>query len=74
MQEAIKPNFESDKNPYTQHPRTAQKIVGHELAKDKFVTSYKSGKLHHAWLIFPFAIFLAGVYVSYRLMKLAYKF
>jgi|TARA_R110001583_G_scaffold180268_1_gene337316 hypothetical protein len=30
--------------------------------------------LHHAWLIFPFAIFLAGVYVSYRLMKLAYKF
>ena len=52
MQEAIKPNFESDKNPYTQHPRSAQKIVGHELAKDKFMTSYRSGKLHHAWLIY----------------------
>ena len=51
MQETIKPTFESDKNPYTQHPRTALKLVGHELAKEKFVTSYKSGKLHHAWLI-----------------------
>ena len=30
--------------------------------------------LHQAWLIFPFAIFLAGVYVSYLLMKIAYKF
>ena len=52
MQESIKYNFESDKNAFTQHPRTAQKLFGHKDAKEKFVTSYSSGKLHHAWLIY----------------------
>ena len=44
MQESIKYNFESDKNAFTQHPRTAQKLFGHKHAKEKFVTSYSSGK------------------------------
>jgi len=30
--------------------------------------------LHHAWLLFPFALFLAGVWVSIRMMFIASKF
>lgn len=29
--------------------------------------------LHHAWLLLPFAIFLAGAWVSIRLMFIASK-
>ena len=44
-------NFESDKNSHAPHPRKAAKLVGHVLAKKMFIDSYKSGKLHHAWLL-----------------------
>ena len=51
MNEDIKTDLESDKNFYAPHPRKAQKIIGHEQVREKFLASYHSGKLHHAWLI-----------------------
>ena len=51
MNEDVKTDLESDKNFYAPHPRKAQKIIGHEQVREKFLASYNSGKLHHAWLI-----------------------
>ena len=44
-------DFESDKHPNSKHPRFTQKLIGHEAPKEIFMKSYRSGKLHHSWLI-----------------------
>ena len=33
------------------HPRHAQKLIGHDIAKTQFEKAFASGKPHHAWLI-----------------------
>ena len=42
---------EADTLPGASHPRLAKKLVGHEIAFDTFVKSYRRGTLHHAWLL-----------------------
>ncbi|MDG2356604.1 MAG: DNA polymerase III subunit delta' [Paracoccaceae bacterium] len=44
-------NFESDKNSSAPHPRKTVKLIGHVHAREMFINSYQSGKLHHAWLL-----------------------
>ncbi|MED5531178.1 MAG: DNA polymerase III subunit delta' [Pseudomonadota bacterium] len=51
MEKNIIEEFESDKGPHTPHPRKTKKLVGHKLVKETFLDSYRSGKMHHAWLI-----------------------
>ena len=33
------------------HPKLTKKLFGHETKEKEFIDCYKSGKLHHAWLI-----------------------
>ena len=43
--------LEADKIPNVPHPRNNKKIYGHNSAKNSFLKSLQSEKLHHAWLI-----------------------
>ena len=43
--------LEADKIPEVPHPRKNKKIYGHNSAKNSFLKSLQSEKLHHAWLI-----------------------
>ena len=43
--------LEADKIPNLPHPRNNKKIYGHNNAKNSFLKSLQSEKLHHAWLI-----------------------
>ena len=43
--------LEVDKIPNVPHPRKNKKIYGHNSAKNSFLKSLQSEKLHHAWLI-----------------------
>ncbi len=42
---------EADRAPGCLHPRDTFDLIGHERAEQRFIHSYKSRKLHHAWLI-----------------------
>lgn len=42
---------EPDRAPGCPHPRETFDLIGHQSAETKFIQSYKSAKLHHAWLI-----------------------
>ncbi|WP_427450793.1 DNA polymerase III subunit delta' [Litorimonas sp. WD9-15] len=33
------------------HPREVYQLLGHENAEDRFLTAYRSGRMHHAWLL-----------------------
>ena len=33
------------------HPKFTETLFGHQLARQEFISCFKSGKLHHAWLI-----------------------
>ena len=33
------------------HPKNTKTLFGHQRAEQEFVTCFKSGKLHHGWLI-----------------------
>ena len=33
------------------HPKVTETLFGHKVAEQEFLNCYKSGKLHHAWLI-----------------------
>jgi DNA polymerase-3 subunit delta' len=33
------------------HPRLRRVLIGHQAAEDHFLRAFRSGKLHHAWLI-----------------------
>ncbi len=33
------------------HPKVTETLFGHKVAEQEFLSCYKSGKLHHAWLI-----------------------
>ena len=43
--------LEADKIPNVPHPRKNKKIYGHNSAKNSFLKSLHTEKLHHAWLI-----------------------
>ena len=43
--------LEADRIPNLPHPRNNKKIYGHNSAKNSFLKSLQSEKLHHAWLI-----------------------
>lgn len=42
---------EPDRFPGTPHPKDQFTLVGHKNGEEAFIESFKSGKLHHAWLI-----------------------
>ena len=33
------------------HPKAAETLFGHQFAEQEFMNCFKSGKLHHGWLI-----------------------
>ena len=33
------------------HPKVTETLFGHHVAEQEFLNCYKSGKLHHSWLI-----------------------
>ena len=33
------------------HPKAAETLFGHQVAEQEFINCFKSGKLHHGWLI-----------------------
>ena len=33
------------------HPRRRNSLLGHEKAENRLLQAYRSGRLHHAWLI-----------------------
>ena len=43
--------LEADKIPNVPHPRKNKKIYGHKTARNLFLKSLQTEKLHHAWLI-----------------------
>ena len=49
--ELYRQELEVDKIPNVPHPRKNKKICGHNSAKNSFLKSLQSEKLHHAWLI-----------------------
>ena len=42
---------ESDRAPGCAHPRDTYDLIGHSEAESRYLNAYKSGRLHHAWLI-----------------------
>ena len=43
--------FLSDQIEGYPHPKVTETLFGHEVAEQEFLNCYKSGKLHHGWLI-----------------------
>ena len=33
------------------HPKVTKTLFGHDFSEQEFIHCYKSGKLHHGWLI-----------------------
>ena len=33
------------------HPKDTETLFGHQHAEQEFISCFKSGKLHHGWLI-----------------------
>ena len=33
------------------HPKATETLFGHQVAEQEFINCFKSGKLHHGWLI-----------------------
>ena len=33
------------------HPKVTKTLFGHDFSEQEFINCYKSGKLHHGWLI-----------------------
>jgi DNA polymerase-3 subunit delta' len=55
------------------HPRERHRLIGHEAAEQAFIDAYRSGRLHHAWLISgPQGIGKATL--AYRLARLLLKY
>lgn len=42
---------EADRFPGAPHPRERSRLIGQDAAEETFLSAFKSGKLHHAWLI-----------------------
>ncbi|NNE58728.1 MAG: DNA polymerase III subunit delta' [Hellea sp.] len=42
---------EADRATGCPHPRETYDLIGHQQAEEKFINSFNSGHLHHAWLI-----------------------
>ena len=42
---------EADAAPGAQHPRHARKLHGQERAEAEFLAAFRSGRLHHGWLL-----------------------
>ena len=43
--------FPSDQIEGYPHPKVTKNLFGHQSAEQEFINCYKSGKLHHGWLI-----------------------
>ena len=43
--------FLSDQIEGYPHPKFTETLFGHQMAKQEFINCFKSGKLHHGWLI-----------------------
>lgn len=42
---------EADRVDGCPHPRSTYDLIGHQHAEQRYLDAYKSGRLHHAWLI-----------------------
>ena len=43
--------LQSDQQEGTLHPRETERLYGHEIPEERFLSAYNNNNLHHAWML-----------------------